>query len=82
VSKFINGSSGGGYWISSYDLSLFGNFMINNKKIIKYLKKYGSEFYSNDLIQHFGGINGSKCVLSVYLKNKISIAIMDILFFR
>ena len=81
LSKFINGSPGGGYWISSYDLSLFGNFIISmvydNKKIFTYLKKYGSEFYSDNLIRHFGGIDGSSCVLSVYLKKKISIAIMD-----
>ena len=51
----------------------------DNKKIIGYLKKYGSEFYyhSNNLIKHFGGIDGSKCILSIYLKNKISIVIMD-----
>lgn len=81
LSKFINGSPGGGYWISCYDLSLFGNFVINmcynNKQIFTYLKKYGSEFYFDNLIRHFGGINGSKCLLSVYLKNKISIVIMD-----
>jgi hypothetical protein len=83
LSKFINGSPAGGYWISSHDLALFGNFIINmcydNKKIISYLKKYGSEFYyhSNNLIRHNGGIDGSKCILSIYLKNKISIAIMD-----
>jgi hypothetical protein len=49
----------------------------NNKQIFTYLKKYGSEFYFDNLIRHFGGINGSKCLLSVYLKNKISIVIMD-----
>ena len=50
------------------DLSDLGFF--DNKKIIGYLKKYGSEFYyhSNNLIRHNGGIDGSKCILSIYLK--------------
>jgi len=80
IAKYINGSPGGGYWITSNDLALFGNFLLNeiiNKKIVYYLKKYGREFYEKNIIRHGGGINGSSCYLKIYLKNNISISIMD-----
>ena len=80
IASFINGSPGGGYWISSYDLGLFGKFILKimNTNIKKYLKKYGSEFYDykNNIIQHSGGINGSLSNLMVYLNYNTSIAIM------
>lgn len=79
--KFINGSPGGGYWISVTDLAKFGLFILEKVKeklkIKKYLKKYGREFYHNKIITHGGGIPDSSCQLTVYLKHNISVAIMD-----
>jgi len=81
VMEFVNGSPAGGYWISSNDLAKFGIFILDETKIkpnIKnYLEKFGGEFYYNNIISHSGGLPGSNCWLTVYLKYKISVAIMD-----
>lgn len=82
ISKELNGSPAGGYWISSNELAKFGNFMINtignNPNIKKYLELYGEEFYSENRIQHSGGLQGSSCWLIVFLDENISVGIMDI----
>ena len=81
IAEFLNGSPAGGYWISPNDLAKFGIFILEQikekPKIKKYLNKYGNEFYYKNIVSHSGGIKGSNCWLTVYLKYNISIAIMD-----
>jgi len=81
IAEFLNGSPAGGYWISPDDLAKFGVFILEQvkekPKIEKYLEEYGGEFYDKNMVSHSGGINGSNCWLTVYLKHNISVAIMD-----
>jgi CubicO group peptidase (beta-lactamase class C family) len=81
VMEYVNGSPAGGYWISTDDLAKFGVFILDKikdkPKLKKYLEKYGGEFYYNNTISHSGGLEGSNCWLTVYLKHNISVAIMD-----
>jgi len=79
----LNGSPGGGYWISTEDLRKFGdwtNKKYNENNEIQYLvKKYGEEFYSEDknAISHSGGISSSDAMLATYLDSNITISIMS-----
>jgi len=81
MAEFFHGSPAGGYWISPDDLAKFGVFMIEQikekQKIKIYLKKFGGEFYSKNIISHSGAIPGSNHWFTVYLKHNVSIAIMD-----
>jgi hypothetical protein len=81
IMEFVNGSPAGGYWISPDDLAKFGVFILDKvkekPKLKKYLEEYGGEFYHNNIISHSGGLKGSNCWLTVYLKYDTSIAIMD-----
>ncbi len=87
-SKYVNASPAGGYWLSCNELRKFGdwlNILCNkNKSTHELLKKYGAEFYHDDIIKH-GGTHGpdshivtSSSYLIVYLKNNITISIMSV----
>lgn len=77
--KYVNGSPGGGYWITCQDLYYFGLFCLDKMKIIKHiLDKYGAEFYSDNVINHTGALNGSSCWLYVNATNNMCVVVMDI----
>jgi hypothetical protein len=83
ISQHINGSPGGGYWISCEELRIFGEKIkemfktsINIKRLIKL---YGSEFYdeNTNIISHNGKIPASSAQLKIDLNNNIIVSIMS-----
>ena len=78
TSKLICGTPGGGYWISCGDLRKFGEFIYEqylDGEFMRYVKKYGKEYYENNKIRHSGSIDSSSCDFIVYLDKKIAIVV-------
>ena len=89
ITKYKNGAPDGGYYISCNELRMFGewvNKLYNeNKNINELVKKYGTEFYRDNMVEHGGSISPnldkekltSTSQLSIYLNDNIVISIMS-----
>ena len=81
VAPYLNGSPSGGYWISCNDLLKFGEFILNKCRtdadLYELVKKYGTEFYKNGKMEHFGGIGSASTLFSVDITANTIVCIMD-----
>lgn len=79
--EYVSGSPAGGYWISCLDLCKFGRFCLKltkNQRIFSLIKKYGGEFYNNNVINHTGALRDTSCILRIDIIKNTVISIMDI----